>query len=156
MNRYFAAHISLRESLLHILKNTSHKDLVTIPDGFNNNIYWNIAHCVATQQLLHYYLSNNPFRIDKYWIDRYKKGSFANFDVEPSEVEDLQYLLIETSKILANDYANGYFSEYNHYKTSTGAELKNIEDAIFYNNMHESQHYGFVLALKKLINSSGY
>ena len=75
MNYHFANHRQVRKNLLNILQTTSEKDLLTIPDGFNNNIYWNIAHCVAQQQLLCYYLSGNQFRIDKYWVETYKKGT---------------------------------------------------------------------------------
>jgi len=30
------------------------EQLNKIPEGFNNNLIWNIAHCVVTQQLLCY------------------------------------------------------------------------------------------------------
>ena len=76
MNNLFKAHRVIRRNLADVLQKTSHQDLMMIPDGFNNNIYWNIAHCVATQQLLIYYLSGNPFRIDKYWIETYKKEHY--------------------------------------------------------------------------------
>ena len=123
MNTHFQNHRAVRKNLLNILQNTSHKDLLTIPDGFNNNIYWNIAHCVATQQLLCYYLSGNPFRIDKYWVDTYKKGTLPNLDVSESEVEDLGFLLIETSKILMKDYDDDFFPDYTAYSTSFGIDL---------------------------------
>ena len=48
MNYHFQAHRQVRLNLLEILLNTSQKDLMFIPDGFNNNIYWNIAHTFAT------------------------------------------------------------------------------------------------------------
>ena len=65
MNYHFKAHLQIRENLLYTLETTSLEELTLIPDGFNNNIFWNIAHCVATQQLLHYYLSGNPFRVSE-------------------------------------------------------------------------------------------
>ncbi|WEK71532.1 MAG: DinB family protein [Candidatus Chryseobacterium colombiense] len=151
MNYHFQAHRQVRKNLLEILQNTSHEDLLLIPDGFNNNIYWNIAHTVATQQLLHYYLSGNPFRIDKYWIETYKKGTLPNFDVQKSEVEDLEFLLTETSKILMKDYDSDFFSDYTPYTTSFGMDLKSIQDAIIFNNMHESLHYGYVMSQKRAI-----
>ena len=49
MNYHFQAHRQVRKNLLDILQDTSHEDLLLIPDGFNNNMYWNIAHTVATQ-----------------------------------------------------------------------------------------------------------
>lgn len=151
MNTHFQNHRAVRKNLLNILQNTSHKDLLTIPDGFNNNIYWNIAHCAATQQLLCYYLSGNPFRIDKYWVDTYKKGTLPNLDVSESEVEDLGFLLIETSKILMKDYDDDFFPDYTAYSTSFGIDLKNIQDAIIFNNMHESLHFGYVMAQKRAL-----
>lgn len=151
MDYHFKAHKKIRQNLLEILNNTSLDELSLIPNGFNNNIFWNIAHCLATQQLLHYYLTNNEFRIDRIWIDKYKKGTLPNFDITNTEVEDLGFLLLETSKILVKDYDNGHFSDYVSYTTSFGMDLKGIRDAIIFNNMHESLHYGYVLAQKRAI-----
>ncbi|MBS1571145.1 MAG: DinB family protein [Bacteroidetes bacterium] len=156
MNYHFSAHRQTRKNLLEILQNTSTEDLLHIPDGFNNNIYWNIAHCVATQQLLHYYLSDNPFRIDKFWVETYKKGTLPKLDVSATEIEDLGFLLIETSKILMKDYDAGFFPEYTTYTTSFGIDLKNIQDAIIFNNMHECLHYGYILAQKRAILGEKY
>ncbi|WP_313029585.1 DinB family protein [Soonwooa sp.] len=151
MNYHFSAHRQVRKNLLEILQDTPKEDLLLIPDGFNNNIYWNIAHCVATQQLLHYYLSGNAFRIDKYWVEQYKKGTFAKMDVENTEMEDLSFLLIETSKVLMKDYDAEFFTDYTPYSTSFGIDLKTIQDAIIFNNMHESLHYGYILAQKRAV-----
>ncbi|WP_124642526.1 MULTISPECIES: DinB family protein [Amniculibacterium] len=156
MNYHFTAHRQTRKNLLDILQNTSKEDLLLIPDGFNNNIYWNIAHCVATQQLLHYYLSDNPFRIDKYWVETYKKGTLANLNVSADEIEDLSFLLIETSKILMKDYDADFFTDYTSYTTSFGMDLKNIQDAIIFNNMHECLHFGYVMAQKRAIIGEKY
>lgn len=156
MNYHFQAHRQVRKNLLEILENTSPEDLLLIPDGFNNNVYWNIAHCVATQQLLNYYLSGNPFRIDKYWIETYKKGTLPNLNVAASEIEDLSFLLTETSKILMRDYDADFFSDYTPYTTSFGMDLKSIQDAIVFNNMHESLHYGYILAQKRAILGEKY
>ena len=143
--------MQIRRNLLAQLQQNSLEDLLLIPDGFNNNMYWNIAHCVATQQLLHYYLSGNPFRIDRYWVDTYKKGTLPKLDVSISEVEDLRYLLVETSKILVKDYDHDIFDDYTSYTTSFGLDLKNIKDAVIFNNMHESLHYGYAMAQKRAI-----
>ncbi len=156
MNYHFQAHRQIRQNLLDVLKTTSYEDLMLIPDGFNNNIYWNIAHCVATQQLLHYYLSENQFRIDKYWVETYKKGTLPNLEVPLSEIEDLEFLLTETSKILARDFDAQFFTEYKTYSTSFGMNLSSIQDAIIFNNIHEGLHYGYILAQKRAIIGEKY
>lgn len=157
MEYHFRVHRQIRENLLKILKETSLDELLEIPDGFNNNIFWNIAHCVATQQLLHYYLSGNDFRIDaNRWVEKYKKGTLPNFDVITTDIEDLAFILKETSAILMKDYDQGLFTEYKSYSTSFGIDLKNIQDAIIFNNTHESLHYGYVLAQKRALLGYNY
>jgi hypothetical protein len=130
--------------------NTSHEDLLLIPDGFNNNLYWNIAHTVATQQLLHYYLSGNPFRIDKYWIETYKKGRFRIWMFRNLKWKIWSFYY-RNFKNLMKDYDSDFFSDYTPYTTSFGMDLKSIQDAIIFNNMHESLHYGYVMAQKRAI-----
>jgi len=147
----FIAHKIIRENLANVLQNTDYSDLIYVPDGFKNNIYWNIAHCIATQQLLIYYLSDIPFKIDKYWIETYKKGTFPSSKVSKQEIEDLRFLLGETSKIMARDYDNNLFQNYEKYSTSFNMNLNNVEDAILFNNIHEGIHYGYILAQKKAI-----
>ena len=151
MNYHFQVHQQIRRNLLDLLQKNTLEDLVIIPDGFNNNMYWNIAHTVATQQLLHYYLIGNPFRIDKYWVETYKKGTLPTLEVSVAEVEDLGFLLSETSKILLKDYDADFFSDYTPYTTSFGLDLKNIQDAIIFNNVHESLHLGYAMAQKRAL-----
>lgn len=154
MNYHFTAHRQIRHNLLNLLQETPLEELLIIPDGFNNNMFWNIAHCIATQQLLHYYLSGNDLRIDAArWIDRYKKGTLPNFDVDKVEKEHLEHILIATSEVLVEDYDAGLFSDYKSYTTSFGLDLKNIQDAIIFNNIHEGMHLGYAMAQKRaLIN----
>lgn len=157
MEYHFKIHRQIRGNLLKILKETSFDELLEIPDGFNNNIFWNIAHCVATQQLLHYYLSGNDFRIDPTrWVEKYKKGTLPSFDVTITDIEDLAFLLKETSAILMKDYDKALFKEYKSYSTSFGIDLRNIQDAIIFNNTHESLHYGYVLAQKRALLGHSY
>lgn len=146
----------IRLQIKDILLDTSPEELAYIPDGFSNNIFWNAAHCLATQQLLHYYLTGNSFRIDAYWVEHFKKGTLPTLSVREDEVEDLAFLLTKTSEILKNDYDEGYFTDYQKYTTSFSITLKNIDDALQFNNLHESLHLGYSMALKKAILGERY
>ena len=46
-----------RDLVLKELEGLTLEQIHTIPTGFKNNIAWNLAHIVITQQLLHYKLS---------------------------------------------------------------------------------------------------
>lgn len=71
-------------------------------------------------------------------------------------MEDLEFLLTETSKILMKDFGADLFSDYTPYTTSFGLDLKNIQDAIIFNNMHETLHYGYIMAQKRAILGEKY
>ena len=58
MTKAFELHKAIRARLLRFLDwKPTPEQLALIPEGFHNNILWNIAHCVVTQQLLCYKLA---------------------------------------------------------------------------------------------------
>lgn len=138
-----------RGILLKLLDNFSLEQLNKVPEGFQNNLIWNIAHVMVTQQLLVYNLSGLPMMISDKMTDKYKKGTKTEGDVTQEEVNIIRELLLSTLEKTRNDYANGLFKTYNAYTTSTNTTIKNVEDAMTFNNFHEGIHLGYVLALKK-------
>ncbi len=129
----------------------SPETLSRIPDGFNNNVLWNVGHVVVTQQLLCYKLSGMALGVDDATVEMFCKGSSPK---DWATTPDYQALLgplhglVETTR---RDYAAGRFGGYNTYTTSTGYTLSSIEDAIAFNNFHEGIHLGYVLALRRVL-----
>lgn len=128
--------------------------LFKIPKGFRNNIWWNIAHIVATQQILLYRWSGLPTRIDDNWIDRYKKGTEPNMEPTEREIDQLSDYLINTVNWAEDDYRNGLFETYQQYITSVRVTLSSVEDAINFNNYHEGIHLGVILSQLKTLGAS--
>jgi len=64
-----------RKVLAEMLKNYSLEQLNRIPEGFSNNIIWNIAHTIVVQQLLVYKLSGLPTMVSNEMISKYQKGT---------------------------------------------------------------------------------
>lgn len=144
----FNLHKATRTKFLYHLENLSPAQLSQIPDGFRNNIYWNIAHSVATQQILCYKLSGLPTVVSDNFIDTYRKGTVPKGDVPSNEdILKLKEILSLTQQKLEEDYKQGLFKNFTSYATSYGFELSSIEDAITFNNVHESMHLGVVIAL---------
>ncbi|SEK71155.1 DinB superfamily protein [Aquimarina amphilecti] len=138
-----------RRLLAKIMDSFSLEDLNKVPEGFNNNLIWNIAHVVVTQQLLVYKLSGLPMMIGDDMVVKYRKGTKAEGFASKEDVEQVKELLFTTIDQAEKDIDSSVFEEYQEYPTSTGFVLRSVKDAISFNNFHEGIHLGYVLALKK-------
>lgn len=140
-----------RAILKLIIEDFSLKDLNKIPKGFSNNIIWNIAHTVVTQQLLVYNLSGLPMMLSEEMVKMFRKGTKPEHDLNQKEVDEIKGLLFSTIEKTKEDYHNKVFKTYQEYTVSTKSTLTNIEEAIGFNHFHEGIHLGYILALKKSI-----
>ena len=140
-----------RQAMLDILKGLSADQFSKIPEGHRNSIFWNIAHVMVTQQLLLYGLSGLPLLIDKTLVERYSKGTLAMPEIPEGDVEFVKENLVDLSKQSEEDWNKGLFQSYKPYMTSTGIELKTIQDGVAFSGYHDGIHLGVVLSLRKLI-----
>lgn len=143
--------LAIRKGFYSILKNTPREELLKIPMGFNNNIWWNIAHVVATQQVLIYGLGGVELKMPQALKDKFKKGTIPDGTATEEEIDQIKKLLFSTIEDTIADFENDVFDNYNEYTTSANVTLKNVDDAIAFNFFHEGLHYGSILALKRAI-----
>ena len=141
-----------REIILALIADLSNEQLCKIPNRFNNNIIWNVGHILVTQQMLTYGLTNQPYKIDKDLVDKYRKGSIVTTIVSADEINQIKELLLSTLDTLESDLKQNKFSSFNYYKTSMGLELNSIGDCIPFMAYHEGIHLGIILSLKKFVN----
>ncbi|NQX86645.1 MAG: DinB family protein [Flavobacteriaceae bacterium] len=140
-----------RKLMASFLDNFSVAQLNRIPEGFNNNMIWNIAHVIATQQLLTYKLSGIEMTVDSNFVKRYKKGTQPENLVSVDAIAAIKSMLFSSVEQTKIDYAKDIFQTFELYTTSTGSTLRSFEDAMAFNNFHEGIHLGYVLAMKKLV-----
>ncbi|MEM8998778.1 MAG: DinB family protein [Bacteroidota bacterium] len=140
-----------RKILHRYLQQLSKEELIKIPVGFNNNIWWNIAHVVVTQQRLVYGLSGMEMHVSQTLDEKYRKGTFPTGDLVDEEYEGITKLLFSAIEKTEVDYHNGVFTSFDAYMTSPKVPLNSVEDAIAFNVFHEGLHLGAILALQKAI-----
>lgn len=58
-----------------------------IPDGFNNNLIWNIGHIIVAQQSLVYRGSNLPMYISDDLVNLYKPGTTPRGTTSQAEAD---------------------------------------------------------------------
>jgi hypothetical protein len=149
----FTFDIALKTRILFYktLENLTLDQLNTKPKGFNNTIFWNIKHVVITQQLLIYRLSELPVLVTETEIETYKKGTKSESKATIEDIELLKYQLFSTLEKTKEDYQKGLFKKYTEYTVSTKSILTSIDEALAFNNSHEGIHFGYILAMKKIL-----
>ena len=140
-----------RHLYLKLLSNYSLEQLNKIPDGFSNNLVWNLGHIIVAQQGLVYRLSGLPVNVSEEMTNTYKNGSKPTGQTTQAEVDELKGLLITLMEQTRTDFAAGKFQNYTEYTTGTGFHLASTQEAIEFNNYHEALHLGFMMNIRKFI-----
>ena len=127
------------------------EQLNTIPDGLRNNLIWNIAHIIVSQQRLAYLLSGNETLISEEFTNKYVNGTIPDGNATQEEVDKIKRLLFSTIDQTDLDYEKGKFDNYTETQTRTGFLLTNFEEAMLFNHYHEGVHLGFMMKIKRFI-----
>ena len=142
---------SNRNTLKYFLEQYSLQQLNKIPEGFSNNIIWNIGHIVVVQQMLVYNLSGLPMMVSQEMVAKYKKGTTPQGEVSQEEINEIKTLLFTTITQTKKDFENNIFKNFHEFKTMTGFTVNSVKAALEFNNVHEGVHLGIILSLKKFI-----
>lgn len=140
-----------RNMVSKLIQGFTLEQLNKVPAGFNNNLIWNVAHIVVTQQLLVYKLAGLPVMVSEEMIEKYKKGTKTDHVATQEEVDEILSLLHKTVAQTEKDIEDNLFQNFNEYPTSTGFVLKTNQDSMEFNNFHEGLHIGVIMALRKLV-----
>jgi DinB superfamily len=140
-----------RQVLARFFENHTLEQLNKIPDGFKNNLIWNIGHVVVSQQVLVYKGCGVTPLISEELVAKYMRGTKPEADVTQAEADEIKSLMFRLVDKTQEDYNNGVFTTYNARTSEMGFSLQTVEDAIAFNNHHEGIHLGIMLQLKKFI-----
>ena len=151
METQLAIQLHNRKIFHHYLKQLSLDKLNKIPEGFNNNIIWNIAHTMVTHQLLMYKISGHQMHIPIEWVKLFAKDTKPERYFKADEVKLIDAALFSTYDQFEKDLANGLFNDFKPYQTSTNMVLDSVETTQSFLLFHDGIHLGSVLALAKLV-----
>ena len=150
--RLFDLHLQARKNVLGLMNGLTLEQLNRVPEGLNNNVIWNAGHVIATSELLTYGLGGHRTPSGRDFIDRYRKGTRPEAPVSLAEVDLIKAELLAGSQRLREDYARLDWTTYTPYTTSFGVGFENVEEALTFNNMHETLHLGAMLVLRRLVD----
>lgn len=144
-----------RQQMVNILDGLTIEQINKTPQGFNNNLIWNLAHVVATFQNYTYRRSSGlDIAIDESLVTDYGNGSFPKDFVGAEEVEAIKKLAISTMDNLKTDIEQGAFKSYTPFEVTAGkVNLQTLDDCLGFMLFHESMHLGTMKALKTAVEA---
>ncbi len=151
MEALFNSWKTSRKLFMTFFENYSLDQLNKIPEGFNNNLIWNIGHVIVAQQRLIYTGSNQQANISDSLVSKYQPGTRPTEPVSQAEADELKTLLTSVIEPTIADFHKGIFVSYNERTTLTGFHLSSIQDAFLFNNYHEGIHLGCMMSIKKFV-----
>lgn len=140
-----------RMQLAGLIDRTPLEQLNKIPQGFRNNIIWNIGHLLVSLEGLCYKRAGRPVCVDPVLVARYGGGTVPLGDADEKEVAEIKSLLVASVDQLEVDYVADCFKNYTPWTTGAGIPINTVEDALAFGAYHEGMHTGCISALKKLI-----
>jgi len=151
MDALFKTWETSRNNYLRFLEPFSLAQLNTVPEGFNNNIIWNVGHIIVAQQSLVYRLSGLPMQVSDEMFNLYKPGTKPERAITQQETDELKQLLIALCEHTKKDIEKGIFTSFTGRMTATGFDLTSLADALEFNNYHEGLHLGMMMSIRKLL-----
>jgi hypothetical protein len=137
--------------LLKFFEEYSIEQLNQIPEGFNNNIIWNLGHIIVAQQGLVYKSSGHTGYISDDMFNLYKPKTKPTGKTNEDEIEKLKSLMMDMVSKTIDDLDKGIFVNYQERQTATGFHLANVTDALEFNNFHEGLHMGYIMSIRKFL-----
>jgi uncharacterized damage-inducible protein DinB len=135
-----------RSYILGVLENVSEEVADVIPEGFNNNIRWNLGHIYLDQYLWIQAVTKEKAGVPEQFQTWFGYGtSPANFTPETPTIDELRNLLKEQPAQIKAQYGERLEEDF----PPTEMGMHTIEQVLIRTIFHEGMHLQTILDLKK-------
>lgn len=135
-----------RNEILDVIKTVSDEEAEIIPNGFNNNIRWNLGHIYLDQYLWIQAVTKENANVPEAFQDWFGYGtSPANFTDETPSLDALINLLKKQPFQIKDTYGERLEEEF----PPTEMGMHTIEQVLIRTIFHEGMHLQTILDIKK-------
>ncbi|MEH7443607.1 DinB family protein [Bacillus sp. JJ1122] len=139
---------SYRNYILGVVEQVTAEEADLIPQGFNNNIRWNLGHIYLDQYLWIQAVTKEKAPVTEQFNKWFGYGSSpANFTSQTPSVVELRILLKDQPSKIKEEYRNRLEEEF----PPTEMGMHTIEQVLTRTIFHEGMHLQTILDIKKLL-----
>ena len=140
-----------RGYILKLARETTKEDAEVIPNGFNNNIRWNLGHVYTEQYMWLKTLTNEEVPVPEAFDHWFGWGSSpANFTAETPSLEEVKTLLKGQLPEIKDTFGERLEEE---FEPTENWGLTTIEQVLTYTLFHEGMHVQTILDIKKCMKA---
>jgi hypothetical protein len=130
------------------------ESLLKIPEGYNNNMIWNIGHMISVGYSLNFSIAGLIPPADIEMIKKFKRGSFP-LEYTDADIQWINEHLIRSVQEIENLWAKNKVSV---IVTSVTTELGNVisspSDALAMTLVHDMLHFERIRLFRKLTKTA--
>ncbi|MEK3732386.1 DinB family protein [Paenibacillus sp. FSL M8-0334] len=139
-----------RKVLLDVVEDVSEAEAEIVPDGFNNNIRWNLGHVLLDQYLWIRVLTKEDMPVPMSFNQWFGYGTNpSNFTDETPSFSELISLLQEQPRFIEQQYRDRLEEDF----PPTDMGMHTLEQVLVRTIFHEGLHMGALLAIKNQIRN---
>lgn len=141
----------IRSTTLNAVKELNESQADTVPEGFNNNMRWNLGHVYLSQERFAFAFAQEPMVVPDGFLELFGRDSKpSEWKVQPPTLPALiQLLEDQTSRI--EDKLNSRLDEVvsKPLIMPSGLILKTIAEYLTFSMYHEGMHVQTIRMLKR-------
>lgn len=128
---------------------------LSIPEGFNNNIKWNLGHIYVVQEKFAFHFTGEEMNLPDQFTELFSPGTKpSDWGEEVPPIHEL-ILLLENQVCRIEKVLKFRIKEAveQPYTTSTGLTLSTVEEFLSFCLYHEGMHFDAIKSIKRIIQS---
>lgn len=127
------------------------KETHTVPQGFNNNILWNLGHILLVHEKFSFALTNEKMELPKDFAEWFAPGTKpGNWGMQISSLDEIILLLskqIDRVEQTLEHRLEEYLEK--PFVTSSGLEILTVKECLSFCLYHEAMHFATIKAIKQ-------
>lgn len=142
---------AIRNLTIKAVEGISEQTLDIVPEGFNNNLRWNLGHIYLVQEKFAFHFSGEPVQLPESFERLFARGTKpADWKEEPPTLEVLQEMLAEQPKRIRKALLGRLDEPVTPpYTTGSGVQLSTIGEFLTFTLYHEGMHFDTIKLLKR-------
>lgn len=142
--------VFVRNLTLYSIQGMGEEEADLIPEGFNNNIRWNLGHIYVTQEQLAFQFAEEPVEIPEGFLELFGRGSKpSDWNTHPPTLPELSQLLKDQPQRIREKLGKRLDERVEKPFTLAGYTLYTIGNSLSFGLTHEGAHAQSIKMIKR-------